>query len=117
MFLYKNVSDIAEILDNGEKTLWEEKFSLLPEFALNEGNILMLNPVESLGENHRHHFHAMSIYPLNFLNYKLTGRDKVIIDAIMKIWKRSARGFGGLFVSVDSRDVCEARKRRRRGSS
>ncbi|WP_304942723.1 glycosyl hydrolase family 95 catalytic domain-containing protein, partial [Vallitalea guaymasensis] len=41
---------------------------------------LMLSPDESLNESHRHHAHAMAIYPLDLLNYHSGGRDKQIID-------------------------------------
>ena len=36
----------------------------LPDLAVNGKKILMLSPVESLDESHRHHSHAMATYTL-----------------------------------------------------
>lgn len=71
---------LAKILGNGEELYWESIFALLPELAVNDDNVLMLSPDESLQESHRHHAHAMAIHPLRLLD-STKPEDKAIIDA------------------------------------
>lgn len=80
-YLFKTLSEMSEALDNNEQEEWTEKYELLPGLAVNDRNILMLSPDESLGESHRHLAHAMAIHPLRLLNYDCCRRDKEIIDA------------------------------------
>lgn len=80
IYLFKTLYKMADILNYEEKDKWEEKLNSLPELAINDNNVLMLSPDESLNESHRHHAHAMAIYPLDLLNYHSGGRDKQIID-------------------------------------
>jgi len=56
----------------------------LPELAVNDNNVLMLSPNESLSESHRHHAHAMALYPLELLDYHASDRDRSIIDATIR---------------------------------
>jgi alpha-L-fucosidase 2 len=49
--------------------VWDDIIKKLPELAVNENKVLMLSPDESLDESHRHHAHAMAIYPLCLLDY------------------------------------------------
>jgi alpha-L-fucosidase 2 len=69
IYLFKTLSEMSSILENGEKSGWDEIIGKLPDLAVNGKKILMLSPVESLDESHRHHSHAMAIYPLCLLDY------------------------------------------------
>lgn len=66
-----------------EASEWAHHFDKLEDLAVNEDNVLMLSPDESLKESHRHHAHCMSLYPLKMLEYD-TPRHKEIIDATVK---------------------------------
>jgi hypothetical protein len=81
IYLFKTLAEMAKLLGNGEDTVWEEKLRLLPELAVTEDYVLMISPDEQLTESHRHHAHAMAIYPLKILNYSNGEKDKAIIDA------------------------------------
>jgi len=80
-YLFRTLCEISEALDNNEKDVWKQRYDLLPELAVNEGNVLMLSPDESLNESHRHFAHAMAIHPLRLLNYDGSNREREIIDA------------------------------------
>lgn len=84
LYLFKTLCEMSEVLDNNEKEIWKEKYELLPELAVNEGNVLMLSPDESLNESHRHFAHAMTIHPLRLLDYNSSKRDREIIDATIR---------------------------------
>lgn len=81
IYLFKTLSETSSVLENGEKSRWDEIIKKLPELAVNDKKILMLSPDESLEESHRHHAHAMAIYPLCLLDYNRDVTDKEIIDA------------------------------------
>ena len=53
----------------------------------------MLSPDESLNESHRHYAHAMSIYPLELLNYDRSERDRKIIDKTIENLEVLGSGF------------------------
>lgn len=59
---------------------WSELLSQLQPLAVNGKGELMLSQNEELKESHRHHSHAMSIFPLKLLSYS-NENDKKIIDA------------------------------------
>ena len=75
IYLFRTLSEMSSVLDNGEKSRWDEIIRKLPDLAVNEKKILMLSPVESLKESHRHHAHAMAIYPLCLLDYSKSSGD------------------------------------------
>ena len=81
IYLFKTLKEMADILQNKEHDFWEEKLKLLPELSINEKNVLMLSPDESLMESHRHLAHTMAVYPLNLLDYHSSDRNREIIDA------------------------------------
>ncbi|GMQ59080.1 hypothetical protein AN1V17_34770 [Vallitalea sediminicola] len=91
-YLFSTLYTMADILDYEEKSIWKEKLELLPELAVNDNNVLMLSSDESLKESHRHHGHAMAIYPLDLLNYNLGGRDKEIIDSTIDDLEKLGKG-------------------------
>ncbi|WP_273326822.1 glycosyl hydrolase family 95 catalytic domain-containing protein [Vallitalea guaymasensis] len=91
-YLFSTLCTMADVLGYEEKSIWKEKLELLPELAVNENNVLMLSPDESLKESHRHHGHAMAIYPLDLLNYNQGGRDKEIIDSTIEDLEKLGKG-------------------------
>lgn len=83
MYLFKTLAIMAKELNYDEKEYWNEKLIRLQDLSVNENNVLMISPDESLTESHRHHSHAMAIYPLKLLNYS-NKKDKKIIDATVE---------------------------------
>lgn len=83
---------MAEELGLEEKSHWEEVLEKLPELAVNDKNVLMLSPDESLNESHRHHSHLMAIYPLRTMGMD-DEREKEIIDASILDLERLGSGF------------------------
>ena len=77
-YLYRTLITFAKILKNGREELWQSVYEKLPELAVNEKNVLMLSPDESLAESHRHLSNAMAICPLHLYDYE---NQKEIIDA------------------------------------
>lgn len=70
----------SKLLENDKEKYWQDILNKLPQLSVNEKNVLMISPDESLAESHRHHAHAMSIHPLRLLNYD-KAEDKAVIDA------------------------------------
>lgn len=70
----------SRILNNDKESFWQEVLDKLPQLSVNENNVLMLSPDESLQESHRHHAHAMAIHPLRLIDCTKE-LDKKIIDA------------------------------------
>lgn len=68
--------------DAAEK--WTKILSDFEPLAVNENNVLMLSPDESLFESHRHHSHCMSIYPLRMMEYD-TDEHKKSLTAQLRI--------------------------------
>lgn len=81
IYLFKTLSEMAKVLENGEDTIWEEKLKFLPELTVTGDNVLKISQDEQLMESHRHHSHSMAIYPLKILNYVNEEKDKAIINA------------------------------------
>ena len=77
-YLYQTLIRFAGILGNGQENAWKKVLDKLPPLAVNEKNVLMLSPNESLKESHRHLSNAMAICPLRLMDYKT---EKEIIDA------------------------------------
>lgn len=77
-YLYQTLISFAKILNNGQKTKWQQIYQKLPKLAVNEKNVLMLSPDESLKESHRHLSNAMAICPLYLYQYD---KDREVIDA------------------------------------
>lgn len=77
-YLYQTLIRFAQILENGQEDVWRNVLDKLPQLAINEKNVLMLSPDESLKESHRHLSNAMAICPLRLMDYK---KEKEIIDA------------------------------------
>ena len=77
-YLYQTLIRFSEILGNGQKEKWKCIYEKLPKLAVNEKNVLMLSPDESLKESHRHLSNAMAICPLYLYQYD---QEKEIIDA------------------------------------
>lgn len=65
------------------KIQWQNVLDKLEPLAVNDNNVLMLSPDESLSKSHRHHSHCMSVYPLRTLEYT-TDENKLIIDSTIK---------------------------------
>lgn len=79
-YLFTRLEQMAELLDKDtEQMKWAGVMNLLDELAINESG-LMLSPDEILMESHRHHSHAMAIYPLKTIIYERSEVEKRIID-------------------------------------
>lgn len=88
-YLYQTLVEFAEILGNGEEEQWREILNALPELAVNDKQVLMLSPDESLNESHRHLSNAMAICPLHLYTYD---KQKEIIDATILDYERLGSG-------------------------
>lgn len=73
----------AEAGDRKSAEEWKQHLKKFEPLAVNEDNVLMLSPDESLTVSHRHHSHCMSVYPLKTLEYT-TDKNKSIIDSTIK---------------------------------
>jgi len=60
---------------------WMDFRSKLEDLAVNEDNVLMLAPDESLYESHRHFAHLMSIHPFPLIHLEGTPQEKEIMLA------------------------------------
>ncbi|MBL4934608.1 glycoside hydrolase N-terminal domain-containing protein [Clostridium sp. YIM B02515] len=83
-YLFKTLYEMSSILNNDDIKKWQEIVNRLPGLAVNEHNVLMLSPNESLTKSHRHFSHAMAIHPLYLMDYNGCDRDKQIIDATVE---------------------------------
>ncbi|NOU74371.1 hypothetical protein GC098_23745 [Paenibacillus sp. LMG 31458] len=82
IYLFRRLHDMAERLAYAaDVERWAEVLAKLPELAVNERNVLMVNPEECLMESHRHMSHMMAIYPLQLLDRRGSERDRKIADA------------------------------------
>ncbi len=79
-YLFTQLVRFARQLGTGEENRWQEILNALPQLPVNERNVLMLSPDESLTESHRHHSHMMAVYPLRQLHYE-DEADRAVIDA------------------------------------
>ena len=79
-YLFITLTAMADTLKNGKAPYWRSKLDKLHELAVNKSHELMLCRDETLEESHRHHSHAIAIYPLKILDYG-SERDRAVIDA------------------------------------
>lgn len=91
-YLFGSLEQMSQELDNGEQKRWSEVSDKLPELAVNDQDVLMLSPDESLEESHRHFSHAMAIHPLRLMSYD-SEADKRIIDATILDLERLGTGY------------------------
>ncbi|OCT15181.1 hypothetical protein A8709_13845 [Paenibacillus pectinilyticus] len=92
-YFFETLHTMALLLDKeGEAERWCRIRGQLPDLAVNENNVLMLSPDESLKESHRHLSHAMAIYPLNLLSYHRSEREKLIIDSTIRNLEELGKG-------------------------
>jgi alpha-L-fucosidase 2 len=91
-YLFKTLLGYSEILDTHDNKLWQDALASLDELYVNQNNVLMLDSEESLMESHRHHSHAMAIYPLRLLDYNNSQKDRDIIDATINDLERLGTG-------------------------
>ncbi|NOU88714.1 hypothetical protein GC102_23610 [Paenibacillus sp. LMG 31460] len=81
-YLFETLKQYEELLGRDlEAKEWGDIRSQLSELAVNEDDVLMLSPSESLAESHRHLSHLMAIYPLNLVQYGRSERENEIIEA------------------------------------
>ncbi len=81
-YLFGTLIKFAKLLGE-DCSKWQEILDNLPQLSVNENKVLMLSPDESLNESHRHHSHAMPIYPLRQLDCH-NDTEREIIDATIK---------------------------------
>ena len=91
IYLYQTLEEYSQILGNGEEEKWRRIREELSELAVNEQNVLMLSPNESLEESHRHLSNAMAVCPLGLLDYE-DAHDREIIDATVLDYERLGTG-------------------------
>lgn len=84
IYLFETLIRFCEILGE-DASDWQEIAAHLPHLAVNKNNVLMLSPDESLMESHRHHSHAMPIYPLRQLDCDCEEERKVINATIQNL--------------------------------
>lgn len=90
-YLYAMLIEFSDRLENGQKEKWENVMKKLPHLAVNEKNVLMISPDESLEESHRHLSNAMAICPLYLYRYD-NEEEKEIIDAVVEDYERLGTG-------------------------
>lgn len=90
-YLYTTLIRFATILNNGEAKHWEHILDHLPDLAMNEKQVLMISPDESLEESHRHLSNAMAICPLHLLRYEKE-EERTVIDATVLDYERLGTG-------------------------
>lgn len=88
-YLYETLVDFSKILKNGQEEKWHVILEKLPELAINEQQVLMIAPDESLEESQRHLSNAMAICPLHLYDYE---SEKEIIDATVLDYERLGTG-------------------------
>lgn len=90
-YLYSKLIFYAKKLKNGEEKRWEYLLERLPQLAINEKNVLMLSPDESLCESHRHLSHLMAIHPLRLLSFE-DPKERQVIEASLDDLERLGKG-------------------------
>ena len=64
----------------------------LHDLAVNQEHELLINLSESLQESHRHHSHAIAIYPLRLLDYYGSEADRTVVDATIASLEKLGTG-------------------------
>lgn len=81
-YLFETLKQYEELLGRDKEAKeWGDIRAQLADLAVNEDNVIMLSPDESLAVSHRHMSHLMAIYPLNLVQYERSEREKEIIEA------------------------------------
>lgn len=84
-FAFGAASEMASALDMTEESAhWKELRSQLPEFDVDEENVLTFAMGYPYKTSHRHFSHAMAIHPLGLLDYSQGEKSQQIIDATIK---------------------------------
>ena len=60
-YLYTTLVRYAGILENGQEEKWQQILNKLPGYAVNDRDVLMISPDETLEESHRHLSNAMAV--------------------------------------------------------
>lgn len=84
--LFEKLEKYGTHLGDSMAEEWKKIKEKLPELAVNEKQVLMLSPDESLKESHRHFSNAMAIVPLGLIDGE--GEGKEIIDAVIKDYEQ-----------------------------
>lgn len=79
-YLFDTLISMAKELADSNLELWEEILAKLPALAVNDQNVLMISPTETLAESQRHFAHLMCIHPLRLLSVDKED-DKMVIDS------------------------------------
>lgn len=77
--------------------------------AVTPDHILMLDPKEQLLESHRHHSHAMAIFPLRLLDYDQPGERRIIDATIADLEKLGTQNWCGYFFAWMAQFYCVQR--------
>ncbi len=90
-YLYQTLIDYSKRLGKKDDIYYEEILRKLPDFAIDDRNVLMISPNEILQESHRHLSNAMPICPLHQITYEKE-EEKKIIDAVILDYERLGTG-------------------------
>ena len=84
-FAFGAASEMADALDmKDEAAHWNELYLQLPDFNVDNENVLTFAEGYSYDTSHRHFSHAMAIHPLGLLDYSQGEDSRKIIDATIK---------------------------------
>lgn len=90
-YLYSTLVRFSKELQNRQEEKWQKILDKLPQHAVNEKQVLMIAPDESLEESHRHLSNAMAICPLHLYRYEKE-EDRKVIDATILDYERLGTG-------------------------
>lgn len=90
-YLYSTLVRFSKELQNRQEEHWQKILDKLPQPAVNEKQVLMISPDESLEESHRHLSNAMAICPLHLYRYEKE-EDRKVIDATILDYERLGTG-------------------------
>lgn len=90
-YLYSTLVRFSKELQNGQEKQWQEILDKLSPLAVNENQVLMIAPDESLEESHRHLSNAMAICPLYLYRYE-SEEERKVIDATILDYERLGTG-------------------------
>ena len=79
-FLYEALMELSPIVCKEDFSKWEEKYSHLPQPAVDCEKGFKICQAENLEETHRHFSHLMAIHPLNQCRYTRSINEKKTID-------------------------------------
>lgn len=84
-YLFRSLAEMSAYLEDGRKAEWEGHLAKLPQLAVSDRNVLMLDRKETLEESHRHLSHAMAVHPLRLLSYDVPEEQKIIDETILDL--------------------------------